>query len=351
MDGKPLRYRLCESGDFVLYSTGLDCIDDGGNFSLAKPARWEYPKPDPLDGPDLIWPCAASDAETQRFQLEQAEAKQELMRTLEREAEEREREAEERRQSTIAELARIYANGENPNTPDPEIEGRLLSQVLRNKAIAQPPLRLDQMLTLHQVATGKDPDVVTFELPMSYDAVTNIGRVRLLCDADPAEKYSNREAEAQHCERATNGNCRLIWNTTYDPPGKHFLQAELSIDNRRRRSRRRNYDSEEIVLKGPLFCFVSTNAVQFFPMADVYTQKGAFFHVKLAKPVGSYSLELTTPSGEHIHTITGSTTSGIVEVDWDLIYDGGKKYTNDSFNSTWTIKFPDAPIGTSTNKP
>ena len=83
--------------------------------------------------------------------------------------------------------------------------------------------------------------------------------------------------------------------------------------------------------------------IQFFPLGDVYSDKGAFFHVKLAQPVGSYSLKITAPSGEHIHTITGSTTNGIVDVSWDLTYNGGKRYTNDSFNSTWTVTFPDPP--------
>jgi hypothetical protein len=351
MDGGPLRYRLSLPGAFVLYSVGLDCVDEGGEFSLAKKTPRGYPKLDAFDGPDMIWPRAASDSETQSLQLEQAQAKQELRRIRERNDEEHERQAEARREDIIARLAEIYAKAETPKTPDPKIEGGLLSQVLRSKAVVGPPLRLDQMLSLRQVTTGKEPDIATFELPMSYDALTNVGTLRLLCDADPAENSSNEGAELQGCERAINGHCRLVWNTTYDPPGKHFLQAELSIDNWRRRSRRRSQNAEEITLKGPLFSFVSTNVVQFFPMGDVYSDKGAFFHVKLAQPVGSYSLELTAPSGEHLHTITGSTTNGIVDVCWDLLFSGGKRYTNDSFNSTWTVTFPDPPAPASTNKP
>ncbi len=49
------------------------------------------------------------------------------------------------------------------------------------------------------------------------------------------------------------------------------------------------------------------------------------------------SLKLTTIAGQHIHTITGSSTNGIAEVHWDLLYDGGKRYTDESFNSTWTV--------------
>lgn len=121
------------------------------------------------------------------------------------------------------------------------------------------------------------------------------------------------------------------------------------MDRWHRRSRWRNSDAEPFSCKGPLLSFVSTNLIQFFPMGNIYGEKDAFFRVKLAHPVGSYSLELTAPSGEHIHTITGSTTSGFVEVRWDLIYDGGKRYTNDSFDSAWTITFPDSPKPASTN--
>jgi hypothetical protein len=206
------------------------------------------------------------------------------------------------------------------------------------------------MLTLRQIITGKEPDMATFELPMSYDALTNIGRLKLLCDADPRENYGN-EPEAQECERATNGNCRLVWDTTYDPPGKHFLQARLSIQNRPGRWPRRNYDPGETTLKGPLFAFVSTNVIQFFPLSNVLTEKGAFFQIKLAQPVGSYSLKLTSATGEPIRTITGSTTNGIVEVHWDLIDDNGKRYTNDSLESTWTVTFPAARKRASTNSP
>ena len=192
--------------------------------------------------------------------------------------------------------------------------------------------------------------MATFELPINYDVLTNIGRLKLLCDADPREDYGN-EAEVQDCERTINGNCRLVWDTTYDPPGKHFLQARLSIHNPPARGPRRNFDTGETTLKGPLFAFVSTNVIQFLPLGNVLTDKGAFFQIKLAQPVGSYSLKLTSASGEPIRTITGSTTNGIAEVRWDLTDDHGKRYTNDSLNSTWTVTFPDAPKDASTNAP
>ncbi|HTL57213.1 MAG TPA: hypothetical protein VL361_16135 [Candidatus Limnocylindrales bacterium] len=350
MDGKPLRYRLSNSKTFVVYSVGLDCFDDGGKLSIAKNTQREFPKSDPFDGPDMIWPRAASDAEAQTLRGEQAQAKQELRRKSQEEEEQGEKEAEARRQEIIAELSEIYAKGRTPKIADPKIEGGLVSQVLRNKTLTGPPLRLDQLLTLRQVPTGKEPDTATFEVPISYDALTNTGTLRLLCDADPNETFSDEAPYLQECERATNGNCLLVWNTTYDPPGKHFLQAELSIHSWRTGPRRRNQDPQETTLKGPLFSFVSTNLLQFLGLGNVYGEKGAFFRAKLAKPVGSYSIEITSPSGERIHSITGSTTNGFVKVHWDLICDGGKRYTNESFNSTWNITFPEHPAA-STNAP
>ena len=48
MDGQPLRYRLTDDGHFILYSVGLDCVDDGGKMPAsgaradACPRRWIF---------------------------------------------------------------------------------------------------------------------------------------------------------------------------------------------------------------------------------------------------------------------------------------------------------------------
>ena len=74
MDGAPLRYRNTQDGRFVLYSTGLDCIDDGGN--ARRPGLlWANSG---HDHTDLVWPCPASPAEVAaeaatRRQLPQAD--------------------------------------------------------------------------------------------------------------------------------------------------------------------------------------------------------------------------------------------------------------------------------------
>ena len=57
MDGKPLRYRLKENGQFLLYSVGEDRKDDGGDASV--PGRSFYF----WHGKDAVWPLPATAAE------------------------------------------------------------------------------------------------------------------------------------------------------------------------------------------------------------------------------------------------------------------------------------------------
>jgi hypothetical protein len=67
MDGKPLRYRLAADGHFVLYSVGLNCVDDGG--TLLRRERRESSGglllPGPQQATHLVWPRPASTAEIQ----------------------------------------------------------------------------------------------------------------------------------------------------------------------------------------------------------------------------------------------------------------------------------------------
>jgi hypothetical protein len=68
MDAQPLRYRLTDDGHFVLYSVGLDGIDDGGKMprprrrGMADEVRYELGI---RQGTDLVWPRPASAAEAQ----------------------------------------------------------------------------------------------------------------------------------------------------------------------------------------------------------------------------------------------------------------------------------------------
>lgn len=59
MDGQPLRYRLTVDGQFVLYSVGLDCVDDGGMMSDPSSPLWIRAVLENPSGPtnvDIVWP-------------------------------------------------------------------------------------------------------------------------------------------------------------------------------------------------------------------------------------------------------------------------------------------------------
>ncbi len=66
MDGQPLRYRLysdASSSHFLLYSVGLNCIEDGGKFPT-RPKNGEDWQIQPgsvrMFGSDILWPLPAS---------------------------------------------------------------------------------------------------------------------------------------------------------------------------------------------------------------------------------------------------------------------------------------------------
>jgi hypothetical protein len=76
MDGQPLRYRLTDDAHFVLYSVGLDCVDDGGEILKTSDPRQRFPflpngnRPttsNDLHGGDIVWPrpAEATDASEQ----------------------------------------------------------------------------------------------------------------------------------------------------------------------------------------------------------------------------------------------------------------------------------------------
>jgi hypothetical protein len=325
MDGQPLRYRLADDGHFLLYSVGLDGVDNGGKMPVAR----KRPDPGWINGAttepqsDIVWPPPASLTEvTAERERELAEQKKQLDAAVERDRVAAE-EAETNRQEAIK---RLMAMKPPFNTTDPDNEGRHLSQVIQNSQTAgTKKLSLDELLTLRQVGSG---DEVTYEVPVSYDAVKKIGELRLRVDDGMGQ-------ELEGCERATNGDCLLVWNTTYEPPGQHVVQAEFLGGGF-------HEDGQELDIRGPVTPFFSTNLLQFFEESSVFTDKGATLYAKIPELRGTYSIELQTLDKKHLITFNGTTTNGIIDVDWNLMDDRGNKFTNESFNSVFNVTLPDS---------
>ncbi len=63
MDGQPLRYRRTSDGHFILYSVGLDCVDDGGKPPVPDAPRFgsfEHGKFIVPTNTDIVWPVPAT---------------------------------------------------------------------------------------------------------------------------------------------------------------------------------------------------------------------------------------------------------------------------------------------------
>jgi hypothetical protein len=64
MDGGNLRYRLTGDNDWVLYSVGENCVDDGGNPFSSEPRNIYFSI---WDGRDAVWPAAATQEEVEAW--------------------------------------------------------------------------------------------------------------------------------------------------------------------------------------------------------------------------------------------------------------------------------------------
>ena len=186
MDGQPLRYRLTDDGHFLLYSVGLDCTDDGGKMPESRRPGASFTGFGPgrtVEGTDLVWPLPANPAAVAAQQ-------------------------EEEHQAALPEAGRsratIGGDGASAGGVAPrrgrttaggkarsEIEGAALaggrwSEALRSGA-GQTNLSLDDLLTVKQIITTNDPDTATFEVPIRYEAATNIGLLHLAVDGESQE--------------------------------------------------------------------------------------------------------------------------------------------------------------------
>jgi hypothetical protein len=191
-----------------------------------------------------------------------------------------------------------------------------------------------ELLTLKQFVTGEEPETMAFELPIRYEALTNLGELFLCIDRYGPDYEEGWGVGHSECVRATNGDCRLLWNTIYETPGKHALLAGFDL-----KDKGQNDDG----LFGPVTPVVVTNLCQFTPeSASFDPELGAKFYARLPESNGTFQIELKSPAGERLRTITGITTNGFFEVHWDLTDDHGRRCTNDSYDSVFHITLPDS---------
>jgi hypothetical protein len=331
MDGQPLRYRLTEDGHFLLYSVGLDCVDNGGRKGTrgVRGATWNEPMRDFgfQSGTDLEWACLASASEIDLFEAEEKREEEVRMMSAEDAQANAWWDITTRRQLNVEKALTTSA----VITNEPVYGGHRLSEILSNRSGTNKPSLL-QLLTLKQVVMGGEPETVAFELPIRYEALTNLGEL-FLCIDRYGQDYEEGWAVG-HCEcvRATNGDCRLVWSTIYETEGKHALLAGLDLKDRAQ--------GDEGVF-GPVMPFVVSNLCQFTPESEFFDPNGdAKFYARLPEENGAFKVEMKSPTGELLKTIAGSTTNGFFVVRWDLTDDRGHRCTNDSYDSVFHITLP-----------
>ena len=110
--GQPLHYRVEEGGHFLLYSVGLDCVDNGGKLQTRPTGEERFMSmrnPNlAVQESDIVWPLPASSAEVAALRTQQAqlEAQRDAQRKAESEAQEKadKQSAAESRQAAMKEL-------------------------------------------------------------------------------------------------------------------------------------------------------------------------------------------------------------------------------------------------------
>ncbi len=334
IDGQPLRYRRAGDGHFILYSIGLDEIDDGGAIERTERpnfAELRRGRPSITDKGDFVWPLPASVSMVEATREDQRKA-----RVLQAEQAE-DMQAESQWTHTArhqVDAEKLPAGPAAKNVADPKFHGRPLSEVIRNPAAGTNQLTLGEMLNLRPIKTGDEPEVVAFELPISYDVLNNLGRLFLYIDVNNDRSEEGCNVQQMDCKRAENGNCRLVWNTIYESPGKHMLQAGVMINE---------LASDNTEIAGPYLPFTITNFCQFSDASAMFDPKaGATFHAKLPEKNARFSIDMLTTNGVVMKTISGSTTNGIMKLRWDLIDSKGIHFAGDEFNSVIHVTLPDS---------
>ena len=204
-------------------------------------------------------------------------------------------------------------------------------------ALGMNPLDASNPLALKQVITGDEPGIATFEVPISYSVLTNIGNLNLY--------FNGVDVTLEDVTNASDGNTLLEWNTTYEPPGQHYLQAQLTLSSS-------GDDAAILSGIGTFTPFYSSNVMQFFESDTMFDDTGAYLDAQLPEPDANYTIQLYDPSttpATLIKTITGSTSSGMIQENWDLTYDDGVTlFTNDTVNAVFNVNLLDPASGTST---
>jgi hypothetical protein len=164
---------------------------------------------------------------------------------------------------------------------------------------------------------------------LNYSTLTNIGKFNLMVDGNPVSSVD--------CEPASNGTCVLTWNTTFNPPGYHTAQVQLTLNGQLEAGA--SPDPTVLTGQGNMTQFTANNGMQFDPFYCFYdAAHGATLYAQLAEQDANYTIELQSPSGAHVKWLDGATSSGEISTNWNLTYDDDVTiYTNNSVRAVFNV--------------
>jgi hypothetical protein len=359
MNGQPLHYSLSGDCHYLLYSVGLDRVDNDGRMPPVTEAHALPGEETKQPESDIVWPLPASVAAARDHAADEAKRIQQALAAANERGAKAAAEAEAAARAAVKKLLhdpkykKATWTGADSKTIEPSIKGQPLSKLLRNeKSTGTNRLTLDALLTLRPVVTGDEPEVITCQLPINYDALKDIGmfggaHLTLAMD-NPPDDDGLSQPELEGCERATNGDCLLAWNAAFERPELHAMQAVLMVSLGMENT---------ITVKGPALAFSSTNLCRFIPASSLFDDKSAYLFAETVEPGATFSIEIKTRTGQHVKTLSGSTTNGVIDLEWNLLDEKGNRYTNNSFDSYFhvtltrsgrsqTLKQPQNKLGT-----
>jgi hypothetical protein len=200
------------------------------------------------------------------------------------------------------------------------------------KALGLTPFDTSNPLTLTQASpTGDEPDVLGFDVPILYNNLSGLGKLELDVDGADAELYVVGLGDS--------GYSRVKWNTTFSPPGSHVLSLRLNLSGDRAQApvpQRAIFSGS-----GPLVSSPANNVLRFDMFYSEYHDQG-WLYAELAVPNASYTytISLYDPSSTTVspfRTFTGTTSSGVIDVDWDLKVQGGAAYQGTSVRASFEV--------------
>lgn len=190
------------------------------------------------------------------------------------------------------------------------------------------PLDPNNPLVLEPVTNA---DIATFEIPVNYNILTNSGYLELL--------FNGACVSLEGITNAADGNTLLNWNTTYEPPGQHFVQVQFGL----------NQGGDDTLINvggGPLTPYYSDNVLQFFESDSYFDTNGAYLDAQLPELDANYVISLydTSTNPETLITaITNSTSNGMIQEDWNDTYaDGVTPFTGNSVDAVYDVTLLDS---------